>query len=169
MTLRLTALFIAACAISTCASAQNASKPKPAECLAATALTTAHLVGLWRAEIDGEPGGASVRFQKDPEQDSSVVGSINRDGVKTGAKDGAKNAGKDAGKTKDKAKPALLAGDVQQGDFQLEESDDGVRISATWSGQVVETSCGKEIKGLWTNALTDQTHPFVLRKQGGWE
>lgn len=154
MKLRLTTFLIAACAISTCASAQNSSKaatPKAAaaDCIAPAALSAVHLYGLWRAEIDGEPGGASVRFQKDPEQDNSVVGSINRDGAK--------------------AKPALLAGDVQHGDFQLEESDDGVRISATWSGQVIETSCGKEIKGLWTNALTDQTHPFVLRKQGGWQ
>ncbi|WP_295954473.1 hypothetical protein [Rhodoferax sp.] len=149
MKLRITTLLIAACAISTWASGQNTSKNAPATCLAPEALSAVHLYGLWRAEIDGEPSGASVRFQKDPEQDNSVVGSINRDGAK--------------------AKPALLAGDVQHGDFQLEESDDGVRISATWSGQVVETSCGKEIKGLWTNALTDQTHPFVLRKQGGWE
>lgn len=150
---RLTSFLIAACAISTCASGQITPKTVPAECVAASALSAVHLYGLWRAEIDGEPAGATVRFQKDPEQDNSVVGSINRDGAKEGAK----------------AKPALLAGDVQHGDFELEESDDGVRISATWSGQVVETSCGKEIKGLWTNALTDQTHPFVLRKQGGWQ
>ena len=149
MTLRFTLLLIAACALGTGANAQNSSKATPATCLAAEALSAVHLYGLWRAEIDGEPGGASVRFQKDPEQDNTVVGSIQRDGAKT--------------------KPALLAGDVQHGDFQLEESDDGVRISATWSGQVVATACGKEIKGLWTNALTDQTHPFVLRKQGGWE
>ena len=149
MTFRLTILLIAACAISTCASAQNSSKNTPAECLAPSALSAVHLYGLWRAEIDGEPGGASVRLQKDPEQDNSVVGSITRLGAT--------------------AKPALLAGDVQYGDLQLEESDDGVRISATWSGQVVDTSCGKEIKGLWTNAFTDQTRPFVLRKQGGWE
>lgn len=149
MTLRITTLLIALCAVSISTSAQNSSKNSPADCLAPAALSAVHLYGPWRAQIDGEPGGANVYFQKDPEQDNTVVGSINRAGSK--------------------AKPALLAGDVQQGDFQLEESDDGVRISATWSGQVVETSCGKEIKGLWTNALTDQTHPFVLRKQGGWQ
>ena len=149
MKLRFTTLLIAACAITTCASGQNSLKNTPADCTAPAAFSAVHLYGLWRADIDGEPGGASVRFQKDPEQDNSVVGSINRAGAQ--------------------AKPALLAGDVQHGDLQLEESDDGVRISATWSGQVIDTTCGKEIKGLWTNALTDQTHPFVLRKQGGWE
>ncbi|MBC7681840.1 MAG: hypothetical protein H7172_05865 [Ferruginibacter sp.] len=149
MKLRFTTFLIAACAITTSASGQNSLKNTSVDCLAPAALSAVHLYGLWRAEIDGEPGVASVHLQKDPEQDNSVVGSINRVGSK--------------------AKPALLAGDVQHGDFQLEESDDGVRISATWSGQVVETSCGKEIKGLWTNALTDQTHPFVLRKQGGWQ
>lgn len=135
--------------MNTYASGQNSLKNLSVDCLAPAALSTVHLYGLWRAEMDGEPGVASVRFQKDPEQDTSVVGSITR-----------------AGK---QAKPALLAGDMQQGDFQLEESDDGVRISATWSGQVTDASCGKEIKGLWTNALTDQTHPFVLRRAGGWQ
>ena len=149
MKLRFTTLLIAACAISTCASGQNSLKITAPDCIAPTAFSAVQLYGLWRAEIDGEPGSASVRFQKDPEQDNSVVGSINRAGSQ--------------------AKPALLAGDVQHGDFQLEESDDGVRISAAWSGQVTDTSCGKEIKGLWTNALTDQTQPFVLRRAGGWQ
>jgi len=145
----LTTLLIAACATATCANAQNSSKNMPAECTAPTAFSANHLYGLWQAEIDGETGSASVRFQKDPEQDNSVVGSITRHGATS--------------------KPALLAGDVQHGDFQLEESDDGVRISATWSGQVVEGACGKEIRGLWTHALTDQSHRFVLRKPGGWQ
>jgi hypothetical protein len=113
------------------------------------AITVQHLYGAWQAEIAGQPGVARVQLQKEPAQDDSLVGSITRAGSQV--------------------KPALLAGDVQHGDFQMEESDDGVRISATWSGQVVDASCGKEIKGLWTNALTDQTQPFTLRRTGGWQ
>lgn len=126
-----------------------------------TTLGNAHLYGQWLAQIDGEPGAASVQFLKDPDQDDSLVGSINRAlPVDPKAPKTPKGAA---------AKPALLAGDVQDGEFNLEESDDGVRISATWSGQLVAASCGKEIKGIWTNALNDQTHPFVLRRQGGWQ
>ena len=150
-------LFIAACALSTCANAQNSVNP-PSACPAAEALGNAHLYGQWQAQIDGEPGLASVQFLKDPDQDDSLVGSINR----------ALPADPKAPKAAT-PKPALLAGDVQDGEFNLEESDDGVRISATWSGQLVAASCGKEIKGIWTNALNDQTHPFVLRRQGGWQ
>ncbi|SDP72297.1 hypothetical protein SAMN05216303_106269 [Rhodoferax sp. OV413] len=152
--------FIAACAISTCATGQNLVNP-PASCPAVNTLSNAHLYGQWLAQIDGEPGPASVQFLKDPDQDDSLVGSINRAlPVDPKAPKTPKGAA---------AKPALLAGDVQDGEFNLEESDDGVRISATWSGQLVAASCGKEIKGIWTNALNDQTHPFVLRRQGGWQ
>ena len=149
MILRFTTFLIAACAISTCASGQNSLKKTVANCPAPAATTVQQLYGDWRAEIDGQPGVARVQLQKEPTQDDSLVGSITRAGSQ--------------------AKPALLAGDVQAGDFQLEESDDGVRISATWSGRVVDSSCGKEIKGLWTNALTDKTQPFTLRRTGGWQ
>ena len=151
-------LFIAACASTTCANGQNLANP-PATCPAVTTLGNAHLYGQWQAQIDGEPGPASVQFLKDPDQDDSLVGSINRAGA----------ADPKAAKKNPAAKPALLAGELQDGEFNLEESDDGVRISATWSGQLVAASCGKEIKGIWTNALNDQTHPFVLHRQGGWQ
>ncbi len=149
MILRFTTLFIAACAICTCASGQNSLKKSVADCPAPDTITVQQLYGDWRAEIGDQPGIARVQLQKDPAQDDSLVGNITR--------------------VAKQAKPALLAGDVQHGDFELEESDDGVRISATWSGRVVDASCGKEIKGLWTNALTDHTQPFTLRRAGGWQ
>ena len=155
MKLRIAALCMAACTAATAVHsqtpAQTPANPPPA-CPSAETLGTAHLYGQWRAQIDGEPDAANVQFLKDPEQDDSLVGSINRAAAKGKA-----------------SKPALLAGEMQQGEFNLEESDDGVRISATWSGQVVDASCGKEIRGLWTNALDNQTHAFVLRRLGGWQ
>ena len=63
---------------------------------------------------------------------------------------------------------AQVAGDVDDGDFTLEESDNGRNISATWTGRVVDTSCGKEIRGTWTNANNTRNTSFVLRKQPGW-
>ena len=64
---------------------------------------------------------------------------------------------------------AELSGDVDAGELTLEESINGTNISATWTGQVVDGSCGKEIHGTWNNATPPTTLPFVLRKQAGWQ
>lgn len=67
---------------------------------------------------------------------------------------------------------ALVSGDVDEGDLTLEESLNGTNISATWTGRVVNGSCGKEIRGTWNNAHptpTAPSAPFVLRKQPGWQ
>ena len=59
----------------------------------------------------------------------------------------------------------MLAGDVHKGEFTLEESADGKRISAVWTGDVVEGSCGKEIRGTWQEEKDPpRPYPFVLRK-----
>jgi hypothetical protein len=104
-----------------------------------------HLYGLWRAEWANTPDGAELRLERHPELAESVRGTLRRgDQV------------------------AQVAGDVDDGDFTLEESDNGRSISATWTGRVVEGSCGKEIKGTWNNAKNTQERNFVLRKQPGW-
>lgn len=110
-----------------------------------------HLYGLWRAEFEGLPRGATLLFEKHAELADSVSGDVTRDGVK-----------------------ALIAGDVDQGEFTLEESFDGQHIAATWLGTVVENSCGREIRGLWNNtsnntATEAASYPFVLRKLPGWQ
>ncbi|MEN9885947.1 MAG: hypothetical protein RL758_525, partial [Pseudomonadota bacterium] len=64
---------------------------------------------------------------------------------------------------------ALVAGDVDAGDFTLEESTDGRSISATWTGRVMTDSCGKEIRGRWANATGTTERGFVLRKLPGWQ
>lgn len=144
-------LLIAACTGITCASGQNLINPPAsgqAACPAAQDVGPLQLYGQWQVQIDGQPGSASLRLEKDPEQPESLVGNINRTG-----------------------KLAQVAGEMEQGNFSLEESDDGTRISATWAGQVSDGSCGKEIKGLWTNTLQDNASPqaFVLRKPAGWQ
>jgi hypothetical protein len=144
-------LLVAACAVATCASSQNliqTAQNVQAACPAAQDLTALQLYGQWQVHIDGQPGSASLQLEKDPEQNDSLVGTLVRAG-----------------------KRAQVAGEIEQGAFNLEESDDGTRISATWAGQVSEGSCGKEIKGLWTNTLLDNAAPqaFVLRKPAGWQ
>jgi hypothetical protein len=118
----------------------------PAVCPLATDVSPLHLYGLWHAEVEGQPRGATLLFEKHPELADSVSGTVNRDGVK-----------------------ARLAGDVDQGELTLEESLDGEHISATWLGTVAENTCGKEIRGIWNNALTTTDTPFILRKLPGWQ
>ena len=144
----LIAIFlIASYAVSTGARGQNLiNQAVPASCPLAAEINPLHLYGLWRAEFEGLPQGATLLFEKHPELADSVSGSIKRDGVK-----------------------ALLAGDVDAGELTLEESLDGQRIAATWLGTVVENSCGKEIRGIWNNASTNAAYPFVLRKLPGWQ
>lgn len=120
-----------------------------AACPAAADLTPAHLWGLWRVSFDGggaAPTTATVLFEKHPERTDSVRGAINRDSVQS-----------------------LLAGDVDDGVLALDESDDGLHITATWSGNVVDTSCGKEFTGLWRRSKDNTERSFVLRKLPGWQ
>ncbi|MES2482875.1 MAG: hypothetical protein V4609_12825 [Pseudomonadota bacterium] len=105
-----------------------------------------HLYGLWRAEFSGQAQGATLLFEKHPEFAESVRGGINRDGVR-----------------------GQVAGDVDKGEFSLDESADGISIAATWSGTVVENSCGKEIRGRWKSASGNTEYGFILRKVPGWQ
>ncbi|TFZ07020.1 hypothetical protein EZ313_10505 [Ramlibacter henchirensis] len=116
------------------AQAAEASCPKPAE------VTPQQLVGLWRAEFAGQAPGATLLLQPHREYAQSLSGEINRDGTR-----------------------ARVAADLEEGEFTLEESADGLRINATWLGDVVEGSCGQEIRGRREGGW-DGTLPFVLRK-----
>jgi hypothetical protein len=116
------------------------------DCVRGIDLLPVHLYGLWRAEFDAGLPPATLLFERHPELAGSVRGGINRGGAQ-----------------------AQVAGDVDDGQFTLEESEDGRHISATWVGQVVDTSCGKEIRGTWTNARDNRGIPFVLRKVPGWQ
>lgn len=113
-----------------------------APCPAAADVSQGHLLGLWRAEFEGLPRGATLLLEKHPELAESVRGAINRDGER-----------------------ALVAGDVDEGEFTLEESVNGTNISATWLGDVVDGSCGREIRGTWRAEGDQRARGFVLKKQ----
>ena len=143
----LIALFlIALCAVSTGAIGQNDVKISPASCPAPADLRAVHLYGVWHAEWEGQTPRASVQFVRHPESPDSVRGVLTRAGV-----------------------AVQVAGDIDHGEFSLEESMDGQHISATWQGMVVPTSCGKEIRGSWNNALDNTRSAFILRKAPGWQ
>ena len=109
-------------------------------CPAAAELEPPQLLGLWRAEFDGQARGATLLLEPHREYRQSLSGEINRDGTR-----------------------ARVAADLEDGEFTMEESDDGRRISATWTGTVVDGSCGREIRGQW-EATGGLQRGFTLRK-----
>lgn len=153
-------ILIATSAYPTSASAQKQPKSSTA-CPPAVDMGHLHLQGRWVATLqapsaatDGAtappaPATAILQLGPHPELAHSVRGTVRRGNA-----------------------TALVSGDVDEGDLTLEESVNGTNISATWTGQVVDGSCGKEIRGTWNNAnptLSAPSAPFVLRKQPGWQ
>lgn len=138
------ALLLAAASQAVClgAHAQANASLQPVACPKAVDVTHQHLLGLWRAEFEGLARGATLLLERHPEFAESVRGAINRDGER-----------------------ALVAGDVEDGEFTLEESANGVNISATWTGMVEDNSCGTQISGTWQGAHDARARSFVLRKQ----
>jgi hypothetical protein len=112
------------------------------ECPHASEVTAAHLFGQWRVEFSGQGQLGTLLLEKHALYAESVSGTISRNGGRS-----------------------RLAGDVEDGEFTLEESADGVHIAATWLGEVVEGSCGREIRGTWKAERDPQSQPFVLRKE----
>lgn len=143
-----------------------------AACPAAADVSPLHLYGLWRAEWPADAGRPALRatllFEKHTEFADSLSGGIRREGTEL------------ASPTLQQPQLVQVAGDVEDGEFNLEESANGRDITAVWTGRVVEASCGKEITGTWT-AINPSTstntastpepreRPFVLRKQVGWQ
>ena len=149
----ITCILIAISACPTSATGQNDPKSATA-CPAAADMNHQHLQGRWQATLqastpDAAPAPATaavLQLGPHPELAHSVRGTVQRGGAS-----------------------AQLSGDVNAGELTLEESVNGTNISATWTGQVVDGSCGKEIHGTWNNATPPTTLPFVLRKQAGWQ
>jgi hypothetical protein len=148
---RIAIFLVAACATFHWAVAQNGTPKLPSvPCPKARDVQSTDLYGSWRFEITHDasasphqPQRGSVVFEKNPEFADSVIGWLQWDNKKI-----------------------FVAGDVEQGGFSLEESDDGTRISAVWEGTIAEGSCGKAITG--TRRVGDVSSAFVLRKATGW-
>lgn len=68
---------------------------------------------------------------------------------------------------------SIASGDVQQGELDLDESRDRKNLYAMWTGNLVPSSCGNEIRGTWQKVVP-QGDPvvqtaFILRREGGGE
>lgn len=140
-------------------SAQKPADTPRVPCVTADAVTPLHLYGLWQlrlwpedqAEHQAASEGA-ILFERHPEYPGSVRGQLRRSAQ-----------GNDL--------TALVSGDVEEGGFSLDESTDGVRIDAVWTGSLPPQACGKEIRGVRQPAEAVGGTPlnFVLRKVPGWQ
>jgi hypothetical protein len=164
------ALFlIAAGAISTGAAAQNSPVPStgtpPATpaCPAAKTLKAPQVYGLWSVRFTNPPAGlpatATLLLEKHAEFSESLAGMVSRDlGTAAGS---AAIAGH--------APRAALAGDLDEGILVLDESSNNINITGTWNGEVVEGSCGKQVRGVWKDTSNSAPAnasdiPFVMNR-----
>lgn len=142
--------------------AQNVTenKPKPA-CLNPKSIKAPQLYGIWQVSFATPPAGlpktAVMLLEKHEEFADSLSGIVSRDAVTANGH----------------AAKAALAGDVEDGFVTLDESSNNISISGIWNGQLVETSCGREVKGVWkdTSASAPPDAPevsFTMVKRPGW-
>ncbi|MFI5447680.1 hypothetical protein [Polaromonas sp. UC242_47] len=170
---RIALFFIAACALSTWATAQNnPKKSTPAgtnnvACPSAAQLKPVQLYGAWRVHFSQPPAGlpadATMQLERHAEFSESLAGSVSRElGAAAGNRAVAGHAPR-----------AQLAGDLEDGFLTLDESSNGISITGTWNGEMVEGSCGKKFKGTWkdtsSSAPPDAADvPFTLERNPGW-
>ena len=68
---------------------------------------------------------------------------------------------------------ALLSGDASDGEFQMDESEDGVAISAVWHAVVNPADCGRRLQGTRRPAedrpASEVLLNFELSKVPGWQ
>jgi hypothetical protein len=110
-------------------------------CATRAGMDEAQLPGTWHAQVEGAPA-VTLALSTHPEFAGTVRGWLERDGRRV-----------------------AVAGDVDDGELTLEESADGVHISAAWLGDVVEGSCGNEIRGTWKAEGAAGERAFVMKKQ----
>lgn len=113
-----------------------------APCPAADDVTPQLLIGTWQADLQGSWEGALLQLGPNPDYPGSLRGTLEREG-----------------------QHLQVAGDLDDDGFTLEESADGQHIAATWLGDVVDGSCGREIRGTWTRDGETASRTFVLRKR----
>jgi hypothetical protein len=156
-------------------SATNAKAGPGADCPAARDVRPQQLHGLWSLQFigvnvkalpPGWPSQATVLLEQHAEFSESLGGGVRREitSVKAALPAGAGQSAHTA--------IAQLAGDLEDGVLTLDESSNGTSITATWNAEIVEASCGRQIKGVWQDT-SDQAPAdapaisFVLIKRSG--
>jgi hypothetical protein len=140
------------------AQVQGSATQTPASCQSAH-LQPAQLYGQWSLLLWPENGSRSspvatgtAHFERHPEYPGSVRGRLT---LRTAAGQN------------------LLSGDATDGEFQLDESEDGVAISAVWYAVVNPADCGRRLQGTRRPAegrpASEVLLNFELTKRPGWQ
>lgn len=134
-------------------------QPTPSSACNSVHLAPNQLYGRWALTLWPEGGSANqasergvVLFERHPEFADSVRGRMT-------------------------AQPGLgarlLSGDAVDGEFVLDESEDGVAISAVWVAFVNPADCGRRLQGTRRPAegrpASEVPMTFELRKEAGWQ
>ena len=143
-------------------SASPAAAQTPAvACTPPADMAPAQLYGLWQLVLWPQDGGSettpastgALLFERHPEYPGSVRGNLKRT-------------------TPGNDREALVSGDVTSGEFNLDESADGVTMDAVWEGNVTASGCGQELRGIRRpaegRATLEPAMNFVLKKAPGW-
>lgn len=104
-------------------------------CPAAQDVKPADLYGLWHFSLwpsggneDAAVSRGAMLLESHPDYPDSVRGQLQRS-------------------TRADEVKAQVSGDVTDGGFNLDESDDGVAMSAVWTGDLSSTDCRLDIRG----------------------
>lgn len=139
-------MALAAVVLTFPALAQDASKPSATPtCPPTKSFQTPQLYGAWKIELGATGQTGRLMLRQHPEFTESLRGELSY------------------GPTK-----SIASGDLEEGELNLDESSDKVSLTATWTGKLVESSCGKEIRGEWHDLAKNISSPFVLRREAGW-
>ncbi len=141
--------------------------PVPAKaCPAAQQVQVQDLHGQWTVEFTSPPRGlpakATLQLQRHAEYSESLAGTLLRDFSTV-----------PGGKVPGHSPRAQVVGDLEGGLLMLDESSNGINLTAGWDGKVVDGSCGEIIQGVWKDLSSDAPPdaadvPFTMRQTSGW-
>jgi hypothetical protein len=152
---------LAAAALALAVTFHASAQTPAAVCTPPADMAPAQLYGLWQLLLWPQDSGSeaapastgALLFERHPEYPGSVRGNLKRT-------------------TPGNDRQALVSGDVTNGEFNLDESADGVAMDAVWEGHVTASGCGQEMRGIRRPAEGRTTNEvvmnFVLKKAPGW-
>ncbi|MDO9279506.1 MAG: hypothetical protein Q7U05_13200 [Polaromonas sp.] len=135
-------------------------------CPTAKTITSKDLYGQWAVEFTGPPRGlpakATLQLQQHTEYTESLAGTLLRD-----------LSAAPGGQVPGHSPRAQVVGDLEGVLLMLDESSNGINLTASWDGKVVDGSCGKTIQGVWKDLSSDAAPdaadvPFTLRQINAW-
>lgn len=155
---RNTLLLLCSAALTACAGPQRmpptaTTSIDAADCPDVVALGAGQLYGSWEVELPQAGLRGRLTLRQHPEFSASLRGEFDYGGHHS-----------------------IASGDVEGGEFNLDESRDGKSLYAFWSGQLVPSACGAEIRGRWepvapAGAPSPPASDFILRRSansGAW-